>query len=74
LLLLLLLLLLPACLACLLRFALLHHQIFMLMSLPCLLLGFFFEDFSCPLDEFFFSFDILAIFSNGSRDSPLYLL
>ncbi len=36
--------------------------------------GFFWGFFSCPLDEFFFSFDILAIFSNCSRDSPLYLL
>jgi hypothetical protein len=69
---LLLLLLLPACFACLLCFALLHDQIFMLLSLPCLLLGF--EDLSRPLDGFFFSFDILAIFSNCSRDSPLYLL
>ncbi len=47
----------------------------MLLSLACLLLGFsFWGFFSCPLDGFFFSFDILAIFSNCSRDSPLYLL
>jgi hypothetical protein len=44
---LLLLLLLPACFACLL--ALLHDQIFMLLSLPCLLLGVFYEDFSLVL-------------------------
>ncbi len=72
--LLLLLLLLPACFACLLGFALLHDQVFMLLSSLLATRVFFWGFFSCPLDGFFFSFDILAIFSNCSRDSPLYLL
>ncbi len=61
------------CCSCLPAF--LRDQIFMLLSLPGLLLGVFFWGlFSSPLDGFFFSFDILAIFSNCARDSPLYLL